>query len=590
MTWRQATLSVVCLPLRNTPENSEQPRSCQHAAGVAAAACANRRAGLAPAASGARRGRPVGSGAEVLRQQVDGLLAGPQEGVYGVDREGRATLVTPVGGGDDRPRRQRAGRAGRCTRCCTTRTPTGRATRAKQCPIYAAFRDGKIHHAEEVFWRKDGSSFPIEYTSTPAGAERGEWSVRWWCSATSAIADCATLRRPALEPGDDLGAARGRRARSARARRRVRSRWGPAPRCARAKAPLAGRWTWPGGPVDTTVLLLGESGTGKELVARAIHERRPAPGQPAGQAELRGRFPPRCSRASCSATSAAPSPAPPPSASGASSRRTSGTLFLDEVGELPLEAQAKLLRVLQEREFERVGGTRTLPSRVRIIAATNRDLGADGGGGPLPRRPATTGSTSSPSRCRRCASGARTSRCWCAHFLRQLAARLGRPLRGFSPEAERRLLAYHWPGNVRELENVVERAALLADGPVLEVPPRSGPALRAAIEPGRRRPRDAPSIATAMLAASSGGLEGDRPARRRRGAGGAPEHPALPHAPAGASRGPGSEPALCTSRCAQVAPRGAPNRPTAAAVSCTVRPVRGRIAEEQHPHDQTRNE
>ena len=195
---------------------------------------------------------------------------------------------------------------------------------------------------------------------------------------------------------------------------------------------------------SATVLIQGESGTGKELVARAIHERSPRKGGPfiavncaalpetLLESELfgyeKGAF------------------------TGATSRRegrfelaAGGTLFLDEVADLSLVTQPKILRVLQEGEFERLGGNRTIRVDVRIVAATNQDL----------------------------ASLVRDKRfredVLAEHFLKLYAAKNNRPLEGFSKEAMRRIEAYSWPGNVRELENVVERAVVLARGSPVEV-------------------------------------------------------------------------------------------------------------------------
>ncbi len=215
-------------------------------------------------------------------------------------------------------------------------------------------------------------------------------------------------------------------------------------------------------PTDATVLVLGESGTGKELVARAIHEgslRRERPfvsvscaAIPEGllESELfgheRGAF------------------------TGAVRRKLGrfelaheGTLFLDEVGELPPFVQVKLLRVLQERRFERVGGEETVEVDVRLVSATNRDLAAMARDGrfredlyyrldvvpihlpPLRDRP---GDVEELAR----------------HFLARSAPRLGRAVKGFAPEALELLRRHRWPGNVRELENVVEQALVFAEG------------------------------------------------------------------------------------------------------------------------------
>jgi two-component system response regulator FlrC len=217
-------------------------------------------------------------------------------------------------------------------------------------------------------------------------------------------------------------------------------------------------------PTNATVLLQGESGTGKELVARCIHSNSP-----------------RAARAFVAVNCAALSPTLIESELfghekgaftgavaqhlGRFERAHGGTLFLDEVGELDASLQAKLLRVLQEKSFERVGGRREITADVRVVAATNRNLKAIVAEGrfrqdlyyrlsafpleipPLRRRPVDI-----PELAR--------------FFLERAAASLGRPAPRLSQPALDRLLFYAWPGNVRELENMMERVAILVEGDV----------------------------------------------------------------------------------------------------------------------------
>jgi DNA-binding NtrC family response regulator len=219
--------------------------------------------------------------------------------------------------------------------------------------------------------------------------------------------------------------------------------------------------------VDSAVLIAGESGTGKELVARALHDRslrhdRPfvalncaALPEPLLESELfgyvRGAFTDaRTDRR------------------GLLLEAADGTVFLDEIGDMPLGIQAKLLRVLQDRRVRPVGGNREVAVSARVIAATHRDLDAEAEAGrfrtDLLYRLDVIRLELPPLRDR----GADVL-LLAQHFLSHSAERLGRPVRGLSDAAVRQLAGYPWPGNVRELQNCMERAVVLAQGPLLEV-------------------------------------------------------------------------------------------------------------------------
>jgi transcriptional regulator with GAF, ATPase, and Fis domain len=225
---------------------------------------------------------------------------------------------------------------------------------------------------------------------------------------------------------------------------------------------------------DATVIVHGETGTGKEMVAHAIHH----------LSERRER---QLVKMNCAALPADLVESElfgheKGAFTGAVNERkgrfelaNGGTLFLDEVGELTLPAQAKLLRVLQEREFERVGGSRTIRVDVRVIAATNRDLAEMVRQGTfrsdLYYRLNVFPITLPPLRAR-----AGDIPLLAQHFLERFARKLGKKLKTIEPESVQRLQRYDWPGNVRELQNVMERAALLSAGPVVTVrdPLRAG--------------------------------------------------------------------------------------------------------------------
>jgi transcriptional regulator with GAF, ATPase, and Fis domain len=220
-------------------------------------------------------------------------------------------------------------------------------------------------------------------------------------------------------------------------------------------------------PTDTWVMILGETGTGKELIARAIHRLSRRSGHP-------------FVNVNCAAT--------PPSLiaselfghekgafTGALQRRLGrfelakgGTIFLDEVGELPPETQIALLRVLQDREFERIGGTAVLLADVRVIAATNRDLQAATATGafrldlfyrlnvfPIEAPPLRDRKEDIPA--------------LVEYFVRRYSSKLGKKITAVSKQTMELFQTYNWPGNIRELQNVVERSVILSEGEILRV-------------------------------------------------------------------------------------------------------------------------
>lgn len=216
---------------------------------------------------------------------------------------------------------------------------------------------------------------------------------------------------------------------------------------------------------DTTVLILGQSGTGKELVARAIHyegTRRDGPLVPVNcgsipehllESELFGHV----KGAFTGADSVK---------AGLFEQAHKGTIFLDEIGELPLALQVKLLRVLQENEIRPVGASRTKTVDARVIAATSRNLNqmvADGEFREDLFYRLDVLSIHMPPLCDR----TEDIPLLCRHFISQFNTSLGRQVKGISPPAMSDLLQYGWPGNVRELENALERAMVLSDGDIL---------------------------------------------------------------------------------------------------------------------------
>jgi formate hydrogenlyase transcriptional activator len=234
-------------------------------------------------------------------------------------------------------------------------------------------------------------------------------------------------------------------------------------------------------PTDATVLILGETGTGKELIARAIHSRSRRADKPfiklncaalpSGliESELfgheKGAF------------------------SGALQRRlgrfelaNGGTIFLDEIGEMPLDVQSKLLRVLQEQEFERVGSSHTLKTDVRVIAATNRDLATAIGAGEF-RQDLYYRLNVFPVGLPPLRDRADDIPLLVQHFVEKYAPRVGRTIEAISRDAIEQLQRYAWPGNIRELENLVERGLILATSTEFCVAPAMLPSTAPPLRP-----------------------------------------------------------------------------------------------------------
>ena len=221
-------------------------------------------------------------------------------------------------------------------------------------------------------------------------------------------------------------------------------------------------------PTDATVLILGETGTGKDLIARAIHRMSSRKNAsfiklncaaiPTGllESELfgheRGAF------------------------TGAVSQKIGrleladkGTLFLDELGDLPLEVQPKLLRVLQDQEFDRVGGTRTIRVNIRLIAATNRDLSQSLASRQF-RSDLYYRLSVFPIRMPELRERKQDIPLLVRYFMQDFARRMKKHIETIPTETMDALVNWTWPGNVRELENIIERSVILSEGPILNVP------------------------------------------------------------------------------------------------------------------------
>ncbi len=264
-------------------------------------------------------------------------------------------------------------------------------------------------------------------------------------------------------------------------------------------------------PTDSTVLITGETGTGKELIARAIHKR--------SRRSSRAFVSVNCAATPASLIASELFGHEKGSFTGALQRRLGrfelaegGTIFLDEVGELPLETQIALLRVLQEREFERIGGSHPIHADVRVIAATNRDLESAIAGGafrldlfyrlnvfPIELPPLRERKEDIPT--------------LIEYFVYRYSRKTGKKIRTIEKRTLELLASYAWPGNIRELQNVLERSVIVCDTDHFSVDPswlsvEATPAAPADVEISRKSPAQEKAAIEAALEASGGRVSG----------------------------------------------------------------------------------
>ncbi len=387
------------------------------------------------------------------------ILNAAGEGVYGVDDKGCTTFVNPVaeqllGWSAD----ELAGKE--IHQIIHHSHEQGDGYEKHNCPIYAAFRDGAVHRViDEVFWRKDGQSIPVEYTSTPI-KDNG-----YLVGAVVVFRDITEQKKAQqslLEALDEVENLKQKlEQENAYLQEEILVDYnhhqivGSSPEIQKViqQIELVG-------PTDATVLVTGESGTGKELIARAIHE-----------ASRRGQRP--LIRVNCAAI---------PrdifeseffghvrgAFTGASSDRIGrfeladgGTIFLDEIGELPYELQGKLLRVLQEQQFERVGDATTKTIDVRVIAATNQNL-QQHVEEKLFRQDLYFRLNVFPIELPALRERLDDIPTLAMHFLEKIKKKFNRPDIQISVSQMNQLKTYHWPGNIRELQNVIERQVIVA--------------------------------------------------------------------------------------------------------------------------------
>lgn len=396
-----------------------------------------------------------------LRTMHELILNAAGEGVYGLDCEGKATFgnaatMEILGWNPEAVIGKKSHDIHHHSH------PDGSPYPHTECPIYAALRDGEVHRVDdEVFWHVDGSPVPVEYTSTPIrqdGKIQGAVVVFRDISERkeierqreAAFHEIKQLKeqlelerdylRDEIKIGSDFGEIIGNSAALQRTMAQID---------AVAATPA-------------NVLILGESGVGKEMVARAIHDRGERANKPLVKVNCAS-IPKELFESEFFGHVKGAFTGAHRDRVGRLQLADGGTVFLDEVGEIPLDLQGKLLRALQEREFERVGDDRTVKVDVRVVAATNRDLEAEVKAGrfreDLYYRLGVFPILVPPLRDRR-----EDIAPLAEHFLTRTCAELGRDPMRLSKQQVRQLARHGWPGNIRELRNIIERAVILSTG------------------------------------------------------------------------------------------------------------------------------
>jgi len=404
--------------------------------------------------------------ASALRKRYELILTSMGEGVYGLDKNGLATFVNPAA--ERMTGWSEEDLIGKQVHVYHHHSHAdGSEYPVEDCPVYQAVRDGKRREVDhEVFWRKDGSQFPVEYVATAIESE-GEI-----VGAVIVFKDISERKRNekalyrAMQQVEQLKEQLQADNEYLRSELRNQSDFaeivgqGPAMEQIHAQIDSVA-------PTDSTVLIQGESGTGKELIARAIHSRSRRAERPLVKVN--------CGAISASLVESELFGHEQGAFTGATRARIGrfeladgGTLFLDEVGELPLDIQVKLLRVLQEGEFERLGSSKTRKTDVRVIAATHRDIPEMVEQG-LFRADLFYRLSVFPVFAPSLRQRKEDIPALVSHTLERLQHKLGKAITEVEPKALRQLVAYDWPGNVRELQNVLERAAIMLKGPVLNV-------------------------------------------------------------------------------------------------------------------------
>lgn len=394
------------------------------------------------------------------------LLNSVGEGIYGFDLSGNAVFINPAaermtGWTADDLLGKKIHQYHHHSHADGTTYP------ADECQIYCTMFDGKHRHIkDEVFWRKDGSCFAVEYTSTPVYREGELIGAVAIFRDVSKQHDTERALRDALSQVQCLSEQL--KDENSYLLSELNADWQDSGLVGSShvfqkmleQIKLVSK-------TDSTVLILGENGTGKELVARNLHRLSNRESMPFVKVNCAA-FTPSLLESELFGHEKGAFTGANDKRKGRFELADKGTIFLDEIGELPLEAQSKLLRVLQEREFERVGGSVTLSVDIRVIAATNRDLWSMVESGSF-RMDLYYRLNVFPIKVPALRERKEDISVLCANLISQLNIRLGKQLKGVAKETLNKLQVYDWPGNIRELQNILEREAILGNHRLLHL-------------------------------------------------------------------------------------------------------------------------
>ncbi len=394
------------------------------------------------------------------------ILESMGEGLLGVDRQGRITFVNPAG--EKITGWSEADMVGKDFHELLMHTdPQQQRYPRDNNPVLQTLVDQQVRHSDrDIFWSRDGQALPVEYTVT---AINGTVDISSACVVFKDISERKAREQALNQALSTVKELKEKlQAENVYLQEEIRNEqdYGEiiGQSAALKKTLEEARQV---AMTDTTVLINGESGTGKESMARAIHQFSPRKDRPLIKVNC-GAIPESLVESELFGHVKGAFTSAVSDRTGHFELADKGTIFLDEIGELSLDVQVKLLRVLQEQEIQRVGSGEVIKVDVRIIAATNRDLKQMVDEGQfrmdLYYRLNVFPLTVPPLRERKSDIPLLMEK-----FLSRLSRKLGKPLKGVSDVSMELLMDYDWPGNIRELQNVIERSAILARSEIIDI-------------------------------------------------------------------------------------------------------------------------